>query len=59
MSSVPRNQANVEVEGGETVVGDVNNDGYLEHFTFVGNKHSQGGIPVFYQMHLYFQIQIS
>lgn len=47
MSSVPRNQANVEVEGGETVVGDVNNDGYLEHFTFVGNKHSQGGIPVF------------
>ena len=47
MGSVPRNQANVEVEGGETVVGDVNNDGYLEHFTFVGNKHSQGGIPVF------------
>lgn len=46
MGAVPREEANVEVEGGETVVGDVNQDGFLEHMTFVGKRHSQGGIPV-------------
>lgn len=46
MGAVPREQANIEVEGGETVVGDVNNDGFLEHMTFVGKRHSEGGVPV-------------
>jgi hypothetical protein len=46
MGAVPIEQANIEVEGGETVVGDVNRDGFLEHMTFVGKRHSQGGMPV-------------
>lgn len=46
MGAVPIEQANIEVEGGETVVGDINNDGFLEHMTFVGKRHSQGGMPV-------------
>ena len=29
LKAVPRDQANLEAEGGETVVGDVNSDGYL------------------------------
>ncbi len=45
MGPIDRKDANVEVEGGETVVGDINNDGFLEHMTFVGKKHSKGGIP--------------
>lgn len=46
MGAVPREQANIEVEGGETVIGDVNQDGFLEHMTFVGKRHSEGGMPV-------------
>jgi hypothetical protein len=46
MGAVPRNEANIEVEGGETVVGDVNKDGYIDHFFFEGKRHSQGGMPV-------------
>ena len=46
MGAVPREEANIEVEGGETVVGDVNNDGFLEHMTFAGKRHSEGGVPV-------------
>jgi hypothetical protein len=38
---------NVEVEGGETAIGDFNNDGYLEHFTFVGDRHTEGGVKTF------------
>lgn len=46
MGAVDRKDANVEVEGGETVVGDINRDGFLEHMKFVGKRHSQGGVPV-------------
>lgn len=46
MSAVPRSEANVEVEHGETAVGDINQDGYIEHFSFNGKTHKQGGIPV-------------
>jgi len=46
MGAVPTSEANIEVEGGETVVGDVNRDGFLEHMTFVGKRHSEGGMPV-------------
>lgn len=45
MGAVPPSEANIEVEGGETVVGDVNRDGFLEHMTFVGKRHSEGGMP--------------
>lgn len=46
ISAVPREQATIEAEGGETVVGDINGDGYLEHNTIVGKKHTQGGVPL-------------
>ena len=46
MGATTEENANIEVEGGETVVGDVNKDGFLEHFTFVGKRHSKGGMPV-------------
>lgn len=37
---------NVEVEKGESMIGDINQDGLLEHFHFTGKKHSEGGIDV-------------
>lgn len=46
MTATTEDKANIEVEGGETVVGDINKDGFLEQFTFVGKRHSQGGMPV-------------
>jgi len=46
MGAVSRDKANIEAEGGETVVGDINNDGYLEHQTIVGKRHTQGGVPL-------------
>lgn len=46
ISAVPRNQANIEAEGGETIIGDTNNDGFLEHQTIVGKRHSKGGVPL-------------
>jgi hypothetical protein len=46
MGAVPREKANIEAEGGETIVGDINNDGYLEHQTIVGKRHTQGGVPL-------------
>jgi len=46
IGAVPRNQANIEAEGGETIVGDLNNDGFLEHFKISGKRHSKGGVPL-------------
>ncbi len=46
LSAVPRDEANVEAEKGETVVGDINNDGFLEHFDIGGKPHTQGGTPL-------------
>jgi len=46
ISKVPRDEANIEAEGGETIIGDTNNDGFLEHQTIVGKRHSQGGVPL-------------
>jgi hypothetical protein len=46
MGAVPRDKATIEVEGGESVIGDVNKDGNMELMHFVGKKHSQGGVPV-------------
>jgi hypothetical protein len=46
IGAVPREKANIEAEGGETVVGDINNDGFLEHQTIVGKRHTQGGVPL-------------
>ena len=46
MTAVPREQATIEVEGGESVIGDINQDGFLELMTFQGKRHSEGGMPV-------------
>jgi hypothetical protein len=46
MGAIPRDQANIEVEGGESVIGDVNKDGTMELMHFVGKRHSEGGVPV-------------
>ncbi len=46
MGPIPREEATIEVEKGEVVVGDTNEDGFLELFTFTGKPHSKGGTPV-------------
>lgn len=46
MGAIPRSEANIEVEGGESVIGDINNDGTMELMHFTGKRHTQGGIPV-------------
>ena len=46
ISRVPREEANLEAEGGETVYGDVNGDGFTEHYKITGPRHSSGGVPL-------------
>lgn len=46
LSPVPRSQANIEAEKGETAYGDFNQDGQLEHMNIGGKRHSQGGTPL-------------
>lgn len=43
---VPRHQATLEAEGGETVVGDLAGDGTLAHMKIAGPRHSEGGVPL-------------
>jgi len=46
ITEVPRYAANIEAEGGETVYGDIDGDGGLEHMNINGKRHSQGGVPL-------------
>lgn len=46
LQPVPREQANLEAEKGETVVGDIDGDGMQEHMKIGGKRHSQGGTPL-------------
>lgn len=46
LSAVPRDRANIEAEGGETVFGDLDNDGALEHMMIKGKRHTHGGVPL-------------
>ena len=43
---VPRDEANIEAEKGETVFGDLDQDGELEQFNIAGQKHVNGGTPL-------------
>ena len=43
LSSVPREVANLEAEGGETVLTDLNDDGKFGLYNITGPRHSQGG----------------
>jgi len=47
LSSVPRDEANIEAEGGETVLSDLNNNGDFGLYNITGPRHSQGGVPMF------------
>ena len=46
ITAVPREDANLEAEGGETVYGDINGDGMAEHKIIKGPRHSGGGVPL-------------
>jgi hypothetical protein len=47
LSSVPREDANLEAEGGETVLTDLNDDGTFGLYDITGPRHSSGGVPMF------------
>jgi hypothetical protein len=46
ITAVPRDEANLEAEGGETVYGDINGDGMPEHQIIKGPRHTHGGVPL-------------
>lgn len=46
LKAVPREEANLEAEGGETAFGDINGDGFPEHMKIVGPRHTNGGVPL-------------
>ena len=46
IQEVPRYAANIEAEKGETVYGDIDGDGGLEHMKIGGKRHSEGGTPL-------------
>ena len=46
LTAVARKGANVEAEGGETVVTNFNNDGIPEHYNIKGPRHTHGGVPL-------------
>lgn len=43
---VPRDEANIEAEKGETVYGDLDGDGSNEHLKIGGKRHVDGGTPL-------------
>ena len=47
LSSVPRDKANVEAEGGETVLTDLEQDGQFGLYNIQGSRHSSGGVPMY------------
>jgi len=47
LSGVPRENANIEAEGGETVLTDLTNDGTFGLYNITGPRHSKGGVPMF------------
>jgi hypothetical protein len=46
LKAVPREVANLEAEGGETVVGDLDGSTMPSFKTIVGPRHSEGGVPL-------------
>jgi hypothetical protein len=46
MRAVPRQVANLEAEGGETVVGNLDGSKMPSFKTIVGPRHSNGGVPL-------------
>jgi hypothetical protein len=46
LSAVPRKEANLEAEGGETVIGNIDGSMMPSFFTITGPRHSSGGVPL-------------
>jgi hypothetical protein len=46
IQEVPREEANIEAEKGETAYGDMDGDGMNEHMKIGGKRHTQGGTPL-------------
>lgn len=46
LSKVKRSEANLEAEGGETVLGEIDGTGKMQHAKVVGKPHSKGGVPL-------------
>lgn len=49
LSSVPREIANIEAEGGETALTDLQNSGMMGLYDIKGPRHSKGGVPLYLQ----------
>jgi len=47
LTPVPRDEANIEAEGGETVLTDLNGDGQFGLYDIKGPRHNKGGVPLF------------
>ena len=46
IKEVPRDEANIEAEGGETALIPNKNDNGHSHFNIQGNRHTEGGVPL-------------
>lgn len=46
LSAVPRKEANLEAEGGETAFGPISGDTIPDHMVIKGARHSSGGVPL-------------
>ena len=46
LAAVPREEANLEAEGGESVLTDLNDDGNFGLYHIKGPRHSSGGVPM-------------
>tara|TARA_R100001440_G_scaffold18817_2_gene31855 strand:- start:28709 stop:32107 length:3399 start_codon:yes stop_codon:yes gene_type:complete len=46
LQPVPRDEANIEAEKGETVLTDIGGDGTYQMYNIGGKRHSQGGTPL-------------
>jgi hypothetical protein len=46
MTAVPREEANLEAEGGETVVGNIDGSGMPAKYNIKGPRHTNGGVPL-------------
>jgi hypothetical protein len=46
IGAVPREMANLEAEGGETVIGNIDGSSMPSFYTIKGPRHSSGGVPL-------------
>ena len=44
--AVPREEANLEAEGGETAYGPISGQSIPDHLKIIGKRHSEGGVPM-------------